>query len=225
MQPRTAALLLLATAMGGRILLSWRRAPHDAPGAVAFHLGDRTGLAQQRGAALVRSAEVGEGERIDIDRATAGELARLPGVGPSLARRVVAERTAHGAFGGPACLDARVAGIGPGFLKRAGAHLDFSGPECVVGGHGGNGGTGGTAPTAPADSTVPTTPALVDLNTATRAQLEGLPGIGPARAESILALRGRRGGFRSLEELRALHGLSAGLLKGLEGRVRLGPVP
>lgn len=210
MQPRTAALLLLATAIGGRTLLSWRRAPHDAPGAVAFHLGDRTGLAQQRGAALVRSAEVGEGERIDVDRASAGELARLPGVGPSLARRIVAERNAHGAFGGPACLDARVAGIGPGFLKRAGAHLVFSGPECV------GGGIGGTAPTA---ST------LVDLNTATQAQLEGLPGIGPARAESILALRRRRGGFRSLEELRALHGLSAGLLRGLEGRVRLGPVP
>jgi competence protein ComEA len=48
---------------------------------------------------------------------------------------------------------------------------------------------------------------LVDLNTATSAQLEELPGIGPALAAAIIAERERRGGFRSVQELRDVRGI------------------
>ena len=41
----------------------------------------------------------------------------------------------------------------------------------------------------------------IDLNTATAAQLQSLPGIGPERAEMILRVRKKSGPFRSLEEL------------------------
>ncbi len=37
-------------------------------------------------------------ERIDINRASAAELERLPGVGPALAQRIVAYRETHGPF-------------------------------------------------------------------------------------------------------------------------------
>jgi competence protein ComEA len=49
--------------------------------------------------------------------------------------------------------------------------------------------------------------AKVNLNTATQAQLEGLPGVGPAFAQAILAERQRRGGFTSVNDLRSVRGI------------------
>jgi len=49
--------------------------------------------------------------------------------------------------------------------------------------------------------------ALIDLNNATSAQLETLPGIGPTLAGAIIAERDRRGGFRSVNELREVRGI------------------
>ena len=49
--------------------------------------------------------------------------------------------------------------------------------------------------------------AKLNLNTATQAQLEALPGIGPTYAQSILAERQRRGGFTSVNELRGVRGI------------------
>ena len=220
MQPRTAALLLLATAVAGQALLRWRPSTDAAPGAVAFHLADTASLSGQRVRAATRTAEVGAGEVIDVDQANAGELARLPGVGPGLAKRIVAERARNGGFGGAACLDARVPGVGEAFLRRAGPHLRFSGAECrpevpSTGRHGALGarsGGGGCSET-------------VDLNLAGRAELDCLPGIGPARADSILAVRSRRGGFRSVDDLREVPGVSARLLEGLRTRVTVGRAP
>lgn len=58
-----------------------------------------------------------------------------------------------------------------------------------------------------AGSAEPTEGAPVDLNTATQEQLEALPGIGPTLAEAILTERERRGGFRSVEDLRSVRGI------------------
>ena len=61
---------------------------------------------------------------IDIDAATARELERLPGVGPSLAQRIVARRDSCGAFGSLERLDA-VRGVGPALLDRLRPHVRF----------------------------------------------------------------------------------------------------
>jgi competence protein ComEA len=47
----------------------------------------------------------------------------------------------------------------------------------------------------------------LNLNTATQAQLEELPGIGPTYAQAIIAERERRGGFTSVNELRSVRGI------------------
>lgn len=47
----------------------------------------------------------------------------------------------------------------------------------------------------------------LNLNTATQAQLEALPGVGPVLAQRILELRQRLGGFRSVNELRRVEGI------------------
>jgi len=65
--------------------------------------------------------------RIDPNRATAAELERLPGIGPSLAARIIADRTSRGAFAAPEAL-LRVPGIGPKILERVRAYLLFPAP-------------------------------------------------------------------------------------------------
>lgn len=213
MQPRTAALLLLLTAVAGQGVIRWRAARGSGEGVAVTGVRGRGNVVVQRERAARRSAEVRAGESIDVDRASAGELARLPGVGPALAKRIVEERERGGGFGGAACLDARVAGIGEGFLRRAGEFLEFSAGGCAgVGSPTGRKGAGGC-------------PERVDINAAGRTELECLPGIGRARAESILAVRGRRGGFRSVEELREVPGVTAGVLEGLRKGVVAGRVP
>jgi competence protein ComEA len=47
----------------------------------------------------------------------------------------------------------------------------------------------------------------VNLNTATAQELEALPGIGPTLAQAIIEERDRAGGFRSVEDLRRVHGI------------------
>jgi len=54
---------------------------------------------------------------IDINRADAVELTRLPGIGPKLAERIVLDRAAHGRYRTPAELD-RVKGVGPALLQK-----------------------------------------------------------------------------------------------------------
>jgi len=65
--------------------------------------------------------------RIDLDRATPEEIEKLPGIGPALAKRIVADRESRGPFGCLAALDS-VKGIGPAMLARVDSLVSFSGP-------------------------------------------------------------------------------------------------
>jgi competence protein ComEA len=59
---------------------------------------------------------------VDINEADWPELAQLPGIGPTLARRIVDTRTARGPFADHAQLR-RVSGIGPKTLERIRPYL------------------------------------------------------------------------------------------------------
>ena len=48
----------------------------------------------------------------------------------------------------------------------------------------------------------------LNLNTATVRELEGLPGIGPALAKRIVEFRNQKGGFKRIEELLVIPGIS-----------------
>jgi competence protein ComEA len=48
----------------------------------------------------------------------------------------------------------------------------------------------------------------LNLNTATPKQLEALPGIGPVLAQRIVDFRVKKGGYKRIEELLAIPGIS-----------------
>jgi comEA protein len=56
----------------------------------------------------------------------------------------------------------------------------------------------------------------VNLNTATAAELENLPGIGPKTAERIIELRETRGKFTGVEDLLEIKGMSEKKLEAIK---------
>lgn len=110
-------------------------------------------------------------------------------------------------------------------LNRARVLMD--GEQIVVGapagatavnGPGIQGSPGGPPNPAGPGSGKPSLTGPVNLNSATLQQLDALPGVGPVLAQHIIDYRTEHGGFRSVDELRQVHGIGArrfGELRGL----------
>ncbi len=65
-------------------------------------------------------------------------------------------------------------------------------------------------------------PRPVNLNTASAAELEALPGVGEARAREIVATREKRGGFKTLDDLTEVKGIGKAALEKLRPLVTVG---
>jgi competence ComEA-like helix-hairpin-helix protein len=153
------------------------------------------------------------GERIDPNTAPVSELMRLPRSTRAMAERIVAERNAR-PFRSLAELD-RVKGIGPATLQGWAPYVTL--PEK---------GPAEVEPPRTEAATRGAEPATqarepVDLNRATAAELERVPGIGPALAARIVARRDSLGGFRSLAELERIRGIGPATLKKLIPHLKL----
>ena len=62
----------------------------------------------------------------------------------------------------------------------------------------------------------------LDLNSATAAELEQLPGVGPATAQAIVQFRSKSGPFRRVEDLLVIRGISQRKLNQLRPYVTVG---
>lgn len=168
--------------------------------------------------------------QIDLNIAERAELLQLPGVGESLALRILNYRQEHGGFHRVDDLR-RIKGIGPITLEKVRPHVCVSETE-----------------ESPAENDAPVKPAALveapksrpaslesavtvrkvtdqeaplDLNRATAGELRRLPGIGPKLAEAILAARENKP-FGSVEELRRVKGIGPKTVEKLRPFVTVG---
>jgi competence ComEA-like helix-hairpin-helix protein len=198
---RRAVLTLLILALLGHGIRLAATGPGQAPGASAVLLpADSEALEDQRDRVARALRPLAEGETIDLDRAGLSDLVRLPRVGPALAKAIVADRQRRGPFGSLSGLD-RVSGIGPGLIETVRPFAVFSGRPA---------GSSAGPPASPSDG-------MVDVNRATEAELQRLPGIGPARAAGLVAYRELHGPFATLESLTRVEGIGPGLIDRLRG--------
>lgn len=198
----TAAVLLLASL----VRVGWEARPR--PPLLPADTSAYAGLLAETDSLIAeedrRNTPLADGERIDPNRDSEVELARLPGVGPALASRIVAFREGEGPFRRPEDL-ARVPGIGDATAARLRDLLDLTNPPPLgpteVGPAGGAGGRPGGG--------------RLDLNRAGAAELEALPGVGPVLAARILEERRARGGFRTVDELMDVPGIGPVVIERL----------
>jgi competence protein ComEA len=205
-EKRTAAVATAALLVASVLRFAWESRPDPQ---ILPPAGVPAALVEETRAAVEREERAGtplaSGERVDPNADDVAELDRLPGVGPALAARIVASREAEGAFRAPTDL-LRVSGIGPATLARIEPLLEL-----------------GAAPGSPFPGALPTPrPPPIDLNRATAADLEALPGIGPALAARILQHRALRGPFLRIEDLTEVSGIGEATLEDLRSQVSVG---
>lgn len=211
---RRAILLLLGLAVSGQALRLWLARPGSAPGQVALlpMPAGATPLAH-RDSALALARPLAPGERVDLDRASPLEIARLPRIGLRLAKTIVADREARGPFGALEAVD-RVPGVGPGLLAAIRDKVRFSAvPASRPDVSGDSAGRRIPAPGALNSSST------VNLNSATAAELERLPQIGPSLARRIVAFREKNGPFPAVDSLIRVRGIGPATLERLRSRV------
>jgi competence protein ComEA len=196
---RRAALLLVGLAVAG-LVVRLISGSGPLPGALLYRAAQepRTSRDSLTDQALRLNRPLSPGETIDVDRASAQELTRLPRIGPALAGRIVTERTARGGFGSLQDLD-EVPGIGPAVIEGIKQHVVFSGPA--------------------RRSAKQAAAGRVRLNTATSEELEELPGIGPALARAIIEDRRRRGRFKTVDGLTRVRGIGPVTVERIRGLV------
>jgi competence ComEA-like helix-hairpin-helix protein len=221
--PPKPVLGLLALALVGHGVRLALVQPGEATGGIEIISAHPSGPASplaHRDSIAALSRPLRDGERINVDQATVPEIARLPRVGVALAKRIAADRAARGPFGNLEALD-RVPGIGPALLGTIAPHVAFATAAVV------------RPPANPAPVPVTLThlvkneavtsmtadrgePSLVEtLNRATPAQLDRLPGIGPARAAAIVRYREAHGPFAALADLARVPGINPAQMQRL----------
>ncbi|MBM4392006.1 MAG: helix-hairpin-helix domain-containing protein [Deltaproteobacteria bacterium] len=147
------------------------------------------------------------GELMDINKADAAALESLPGIGESTAANIIAYRDQNGPFTSIDQLDA-VSGIGEKTMEKLRPLVTVSEGAGAKSGDDGATVTAGSAAASEAAATATTAAGCpVNINTASAAGLDVLPGIGDAKAAEIIAYREANGAFASCDGLDAVSGI------------------
>jgi competence protein ComEA len=188
--------------------------PHAAQLAAAFLLGAAFALLAVRllQSRTGRPLDVGPAPPIDLNRAAAGELLQLPGVGPTLASRIAETRDARGGFQSPDDLRS-VSGMGPARLEKVRPWVRADGGESL----------GEPTGVITTSKKVDALREQLDLNRAPVEDLQKLPGVGPKLAQRIADERARKP-FTAVEDLRRVSGIGPKTLEKIRPFVTVGSV-
>ncbi|HUF49595.1 MAG TPA: helix-hairpin-helix domain-containing protein [Longimicrobiales bacterium] len=165
----------------------------------------------------------GSATALDLNTATAAQIEALPGIGPTVAARIIDQRQ-RAPFRYVSDLR-NVRGIGPTLAARLAPLVLLSAdppPSPPSTGRTEPAGTG-TAPVQPAGTATAHDAAIIDLNSASAAELEQLPGVGPVIAARLIARRQQLGPFRSWDAVDSVSGIGPALLARLMRHARLQP--
>ena len=151
---------------------------------------------------------------VDINTATASQLDALPGIGPSKAQAIITYRSENGAFSSVDELD-NVPGIGAATLRGL--------RDQVTLGEGAAPAAATAAPAAQAQATTGvqlSTPAgdVVNINSATAAELQSLPGVGATKAAAIVDDRLNNGPYASCDALTRVMGIGPATVANMGAR-------
>lgn len=149
-------------------------------------------------------------EPLDANTATARDLERLPGIGPAVAARIIAERE-RAPYTSLAELQQRVPGVGPALAARMAPYLTLPAGTAV---HGVGPGPGAGPPGAGG---------RLELNRASARELEQIPGVGPVLAARLVARRDSLHGFRDWDQVDAVPGVGPAMLQRLKDMTVLVP--
>jgi len=160
------------------------------------------GSAQEPAKSKARPAPAARG-MVELNSATAEELAQLPGVGEATARKIIAGRPYRSID------DLVPAGVPLRTVERMKPHIAIRPPATKV-----------ETTRTPAAAAAPAHKS-VDLNTADLGALETLPGIGPATAKAIVAGRP----YSSIDDLERVKGLGRSKIGAIRDLVKVGVIP
>lgn len=132
--------------------------------------------------------------RVDLNDSTAEDLMSIPGVGAATAARIIEHRP----FKSVDDLG-RVPGFGLRTIENLREYVYVAGAETNVRRAGGK----------------------VNINTATAAEFETLPGIGPGLARTIVKYREGNGPFRTIHDLQKVPGIGHGRFAKIADRLTI----
>lgn len=149
----------------------------------------------------------GSGGVIDLNAGGVEDFISLPGIGPAAAQKIVAYRDGPDGQGGTrddrpfTSVDdlKQISGFGDATIEKLRPLVTVSSVRS----------SGSTTPA----------PALLDLNAATAAQFDALPGIGPGTAQKIVDDRTANGPFRSVDDLDRVSGVGPTLIDKIRAQV------
>ncbi len=168
----------------------------------------------------------GRAQCIDLNRAERAELLQLPGVGSIMAARIEEYRRANGGFRSVEELG-RVRGVGPATVARLRPWVyvenadDEPDAETTTVAARPAGAPAKDSPPPAQGKMAGAASEVIDVNTATVAELRKLPGIGPKLSQAIVDER-ERAAFKSVDDLRRVHGIGAKTLDKLRPYVTVG---
>jgi competence ComEA-like helix-hairpin-helix protein len=146
---------------------------------------------------------------IDINLADSAGFDALPGIGPVLSQRIIRYRDKSGGFDSLEKLK-KVFGLKADWVDEMQPYLKID-PKHIP------------LPAEKASMLKPDHP--IDINLATAAELESLPGIGPVLSKRIIAFREKMGGFSGIEQIGQVYGLPPETFASIRKSLKITPVP